>query len=181
MSRLILFSGGVESTAMLTRATKNDIVMTIRDTSPRAYITFHQNRVEEIAKLMHVKIHYTDIKIPIEREKDFVYQLWTFVPIAILWASRIPRITEVWYGLNNQEPSDMARKDFEKCVQVFKVAYPNVALKFPLRHLTKKQQWDIIPSNVQPLITSCLFNKFCGTCHKCLELKELRKAINVQN
>ena len=178
MSKLILFSGGVESTAMLTKATKDDIVMVIRDTSPKAYITYHPNRVEEIAKAFGIKLHYTDIKIPIERERNFVYQLWTFIPVALLWTSRFPRITEVWYGLNNQEPSDVAKKDFDKCLEIWKTANSNITLKFPFRHLSKQQQWKMIPKHVQPLITSCLFGKFCGICHKCIELKELKEFKN---
>jgi len=175
LSRLILFSGGVESTALLTKAKKDDIVMTIRDTSPEDYYTYHPNRVEEVAKAMNVKIQYTDIKIPIHRE-DFVYQLWTFIPISIMWASRFPSIQEVWYGLNNKEPSTLpvVQDSFDRCVKIWKVAFPNVTLKFPLRHLSKEQQWKMIPKHVQPLITTCLYNTFCGKCRKCLELKNLR-------
>lgn len=175
MFNLILFSGGVESTALLTKAKKDDIVMTIRDTSPDDHYTYHPNRIEEIAKAMNVKIHYTDLKIPIKKE-DFVYQLWTFIPISIMWASRFPSIKEVWYGLNNTEPSStpVVQDSFDRCVRMWKTTFPNVSLKFPLRHLSKEQQWQIIPKHVQPLITTCLYNTFCGNCRKCLELKKLR-------
>ena len=122
MSRLILFSGGVESTALLTKASKDDIVMTIRDTSPNHYHTYHPNRIEEVARAMKVQIQYTDIKIPIEKSKGFVYQLWTFIPIAIMWASRFPEINEIWYGLNNTEPSALAKDDFEKVKLFFFIA-----------------------------------------------------------
>ena len=174
MSRLILFSGGVESTALLTKASKDDIVMTIRDTSPNHYYTYHPSRIEEVAKAMKVQIQYTDIKIPIEKSKGFVYQLWTFIPITIMWASRFPEINEIWYGLNNTEPSALAKDDFEKCVKIWKIAFPQINLRFPLRRFSKEQQWSMIPKHIRPLITTCLNNNFCGTCRKCIELKKLR-------
>lgn len=174
MSRLILFSGGVESTALLTKASKDDIVMTIRDISPNDHYTYHPNRIEEVARAMNVQIQYTDLKIPIQKTKGFVYQLWTFVPISIMWISRFPEITEVWYGLNNTEPSTSAKNDFERCVKIWKVAFPQIDLRFPLRHLSKEQQWVMIPKHVRPLISTCLNNNFCGTCRKCVELKKLR-------
>ena len=174
MSRLILFSGGVESVAMLTKASKDDIVMTIRDTSPNHYHTYHPNRIEEVARAMKVQIQYTDIKIPIEKSKGFVHQLWTFTPIAIMWASRFPEINEIWYGLNNTEPSALAKDDFEKCIKIWKIAFPQINLRFPLRRFSKEQQWSMIPKHIRPLITTCLNNNFCGTCRKCIELKKLR-------
>ena len=174
MSRLILFSGGVESIAMLTKASKDDIVMTIRDTSLNHYHTYHPNRIEEVARAMKVQIQYTDIKIPIEKSKGFVYQLWTFIPITIMWASRFPEINEIWYGLNNTEPSALAKDDFEKCVKIWKIAFPQINLRFPLRRFSKEQQWSMIPKHIRPLITTCLNNNFCGTCRKCIELKKLR-------
>lgn len=175
MNRLILFSGGVESTAMLTKAKKDDIVMAIRDTSPDNHYTYHPNRIEEVARAMDVQIQYTDLKIPIHKE-DFVYQLWTFIPISIMWVSRFPSIKEVWYGLNNKEPSPapIVQDSFDKCVRMWKIACPDVSLKFPLRHLSKEQQWNMIPKRVQPLISNCLYNNFCGVCRKCVELKQLR-------
>jgi 7-cyano-7-deazaguanine synthase in queuosine biosynthesis len=175
MSRLILFSGGVESTALLTKASKDDIVMTIRDTSPNDHYTYHPNRIEEIARAFKVKIQYTDLKIPIMKEQ-FVYQLWTFIPIAMMWCSRFPQITEVWYGLNNREPSPapIVQESFEKCKKIWSIAFPEISLKFPLRHLSKDQQWKMIPKHIQPLISNCLNNNFCGLCRKCVELKHLR-------
>jgi len=178
LSRLILFSGGVESAALLTRASKDDIVMTIRDTSPNDHYTYHPNRIEEIARAFKVKIQYTDLKIPIQKEKNFVYQLWTFIPVAIIWTSRFPQIKEVWYGLNNTEPSESAKNDFERCIKIWSFAFPEVSLKFPLRNLSKEQQWKMIPKNIRPMITTCLYNNFCGTCRKCIELQNLRRMTN---
>ena len=149
--------------------------MTIRDTSPDDHYTYHPNRIEEVARAMGVQIQYTDLKIPIHK-KQFVYQLWTFIPVSIMWVSRFPEITEVWYGLNNTEPSNspIVQDSFDKCVKAWKTACPTIALKFPLRHLSKEQQWRMIPKHVRPLISTCLNNNFCGSCRKCVELKKLR-------
>ena len=148
--------------------------MTIRDTSPNHYYTYHPSRIEEVARAMGVQIQYTDLKIPIQKAKGFVYQLWTFIPIAIMWASRFPEINEIWYGLNNTEPSALAKDDFEKCVKIWKIAFPQINLRFPLRRFSKEQQWSMIPKHIRSLITTCLNNNFCGTCRKCVELKKLR-------
>lgn len=174
MSRLILFSGGVESTAMLTLASKSDIVTTVRDTSEKMYTTHHSDSVEAITKSFGLDLHYTDLRIPLAHERTSLYQLLTFINLAGLWVTRFPRITEVWYGITKDEPCTTMRSTFDHCVGVWNAQHPKVPLKFPLSHLSKQEIWDMIPEGIQPLVSNCIFESKCGQCRKCIELKNLR-------
>lgn len=174
MSRLILFSGGVESTAMLTLRNPQDIITTVRDTSKSIYRNYNEKAVEEIAKHLGVKIHYTDIAIPIEHKKNNLYQLLTFVHIAGLWVTRFPSIKEVWYGLKKGEPIESMRKEFDWCVDMWGHAYPNTKLSFPFKDMEKGQIWKLIPDDLKPLVINCNEVNPCHTCSKCTELQKLR-------
>lgn len=174
MSRLILFSGGVESTAMLTLANEKDIVTTIRDTSKDIYRTYNEKSVEEITKKLEITLHYTDLALPLKHRKYFHYQLLTFIHVAGLWVSRFPEIKEVWYGLSSVGPAEVAKKDFDYCVDFWKRSHPNIELVFPLQHMGKKDIWKLIPKDVQKLVINCNQKIQCNRCHKCSELRQLK-------
>ena len=62
MSRLILFSGGVESTALLTRANRFDHILTVVDESSEEMMTtFRKDSVEAILKHFNLRGHYMTI------------------------------------------------------------------------------------------------------------------------
>ena len=171
MKRLILFSGGIESTAMMVIKDEADVVITIEDESPNEMPTFKRYAVDSISKVMNFDVNYCKIQIPSERPTEhFVYQLWTFVSIASLWVNRDTSIKEVWYGLNSNEPYQPCMEQFERIVKGWEAMHPNVKLVFPLRAMTREQQWRIIPDNIKLLVRNCMFNKNCRQCRKCVEL-----------
>ena len=176
MSRLILFSGGVESTAMLTLANENDIVTTIRDTSKDMYRTYSEKAVEEITKKLEIPLHYTDIALPLKHRKDFLYQLLTFIHAAGLWVTRFPEIKEVWYGLDKDGGAGVAKKDFDYCVDFWKRSYPNIELVFPFQYMETKDIWKLIPKDIQKLVINCTHPQKiqCNDCHKCSVLRKLK-------
>lgn len=172
MSRLILFSGGVESTALLTMSKPDDVVLTIDPVFPTDLKTYDKARAEKIAACFGHRVHYAGASVP-NSALRFVHQMRAFVSICNLWVAKDQRITEVWCGRNSAEPSSELRPFIEQMMFAWSVLHPLVAFLHPLDHLTKRQQYDLIPQEVRPWVSSCIHHRFCGTCHKCLEWLQL--------
>lgn len=170
MSRLILFSGGVESTALLVQAKPGDVLLTILPTYPNDWATFRKNSSEGIAKHHGFDVRYARIDIPIEPlPYTFVHQMRSFVSVANLWVAKDKTITEVWCGRNNKEPGEVLAPFIEQMMTAWTVLHPEVPFLHPLDHLSKRQQWDMIPAAIRPLVSSCIHHRFCGVCYKCKE------------
>lgn len=186
MKRLILFSGGVESTALLTIKSTEDVVITIEDTSPGETATFNKQAVLNIAAAMQCDVKFCTVFTPYERPRTndqthWVYQLWPFLAVASTWCAKDPSITALWYG-GEYGGVDLLYDPWKKYVQLrdgWNLMHPNVPIVFPLEAYTKVEHWDMIPDHVKPLVRTCLLNvhpdkdENCGTCRKCLELKSL--------
>jgi len=171
MSRLILFSGGVESTALLTLAKSDDILLTIEPTFPNDLPSYSAPKIDAIAEYYGLKIRYCKVEIPIEPKPfRFVHQMRIFVSLANLWVAKDWAITEVWCGRNVKEPNDNLRPLIDQMMNAWNVLQPRVPFQHPLDHLSKRQQWDMIPADVKPLVSSCMYHQMCGTCRKCMEL-----------
>lgn len=187
MKRLILFSGGVESTALLTIKQETDVVITIEDTSPGETPTFNRQAVLNIAHAFNTEVQFCTIFTPYERPKTmdtkyWVYQLWPFLAVASAWCAKDPSITELWYG-GEYGGVDLLYDPWKKYVQLhdgWNIMHPTVPIVFPLEAYTKEQHWELIPDHVKPLVRTCILNvhpekdENCGKCRKCLELKMLR-------
>jgi 7-cyano-7-deazaguanine synthase in queuosine biosynthesis len=168
--RLILFSGGVESTALLTQAEADDILLTINPVYPSDLKTYDQHRAERIAAHFGHRIHYASASIPVDPLPfRSVHQMRVFVSIANLWVAKDGGITEVWCGRNSAEPSEELRPFIDQMMRAWDVLQPNVAFRHPLDHLTKRQQLELIPNAVRPHLSSCIHHRWCGICKKCLE------------
>ena len=182
MKRLILFSGGVESTALLLRRNDDDIVVTVEDTSPRADMSFHPGAVKNIAAALNVDVRMCQIFTPIPRPKKiWHYQLWMILPVVSLCVTKDPSICEVWYGVNASEYSGMytADKKYTQLETAWNILHPGVPIVFAMVEMTKAEIWNTIPNHIRPLVRTCIKNTHpdkdinCGTCRKCLELKML--------
>lgn len=170
MSRLILFSGGVESTALLTIAKPDDVLLVIKPAYPNDLQTYRQESVEKIATYFGHPLHWAQASIPIEPlPYSFVHQMRVFVSICNLWVAKDLNITEVWCGRNVMEPSRKIAPFIAQMMAAWVVLHPEVPFLHPLDHLSKHEQWDLIPKEVRPLISSCIHHRMCGTCFKCLE------------
>lgn len=175
MKRLILFSGGVESTAMLTMADAAvDQVLTVSPTFPAGIRTFNENSVYEITGHYGFKPAFAQISLPVEpMPYNFVHQLHTFFSISHLWCEKDQSITEVWYGLNCTDLKPHNEPVYKKISTAWNFLHPEVKFNFPLSAYSKQEQWDMIDDLVKPLVNTCVTHNNCGMCSKCKEFQEL--------
>ena len=186
MSRLILFSGGVESTALLTQSKPDDLLLTIEPTYPNDRPSFDPVKADQLASYYGLKVHYCKVNIPIEPKPfRFVHQMRIFVSLANLWVAKSSEITEVWCGRNSKEPSEGITPFINQMMAAWNVLQPRVPFLHPLDHLSKRAQWEMIPADLKPLVSSCMYHRMCGTCRKCMELvclsENLPRVISADN
>lgn len=167
--KLILFSGGVESTALLTKASPEDIALVIEPTFTTELPTYRRGVVETLAKRFGVKLAYARAQIPDLGGSDFVHQMTTFISIASIAVTRNSKISEVWCGRNSLEPAEGIRDYIQRNMRAWQLLHPQVPFLHSLDHLTKQEQWNLIPEDVKPLVSSCIHHNFCGSCYKCKE------------
>ena len=102
MSRLIFFSGGVESTALLCHAGPNDTVITMNHWYPHEVKTYDHTTVEKNAAHFGFRINYVDIKIPtLPGLYGRDHQIASFISVAHLWVAKDKSIKEIWSGRFN--------------------------------------------------------------------------------
>lgn len=172
--RLIFFSGGVESTALLPFANYNDILLTVDILVDNNIChSINKTNCEKIAYSFGFDLTHVCVNIPKTIKVDrFIHQINIFNGIAHNMCCADSTITHVWHGLNNLEPKSHAIDDYNKCITSWKVLQPNVYLEFPLGKYTKQQQWDSIPWDIKHLVSSCVTHNNCGICKKCIEVKD---------
>ena len=163
MTRAILFSGGVESVAALTLADKGDVLLVMQP-SHATDRRFLAHKALPIAAHFGFQVQYLNApgSVPCQ-------QFWTLVALAMVWVAAHSETTEVWWGMNDKDVGDGQSEEFSRAMAAWSAAHPDVPLRGPLRHLTKSEQWALIPEAVRPLVHTCTQAVACGACHKCKE------------
>ena len=178
--RLILFSGGVESTALLTIAEKQDILL-LSDLPFAKYQTgYDKSKCEQIADYFGNRIIFYECCMPDDGDK-WQHQIHWLMTAAHLYVNSRNDITEVWHGRSldeNRKMSSQKIDTYARHEEAWRILNPKIKLFKPLEFLSKKQQWNLIPDEVKPLVNSCIYANNCGTCHKC---KEFKTQIGVDN
>ena len=196
---LVAFSGGVESTAVL-----HHMVQTHGASNVRAlYVCKREdeNNIVGIDKLYRAEKLYTKLIAQhygvtlTTVERDFVDgtssipryspHLWSQEALALCLIDR--DFTELASGLHaGEQPAGHALLIQDYFLKVMEHEGLNVQRTRPLSHLTKKQQWDMLPEQVKTMVWYCVnyqsrqvingqttsFTR-CGTCAKCQEFDTL--------
>lgn len=162
---LILFSGGVESTALLTKVSSEDLIVTIKPPYVNSLETYSQHG-NQILKYYGLDRRYVSLDIP--SKSVFVHQLKYFIPIAAIIWQTIP-FKEIWIGRNVEDKTAQVLELVDNLQLALNYFAPGVLINHPLDYLTKQEQWDIIPKELKPLVVSCIYKNNCGRCFKCKE------------
>lgn len=169
--RLIFFSGGVESTYMLTQAGYNDTIVIVDTNIFLSPIppTFHPTNAEKIVKSFGYDPIYFSSKIK-QSSREFIHQYHVFLAAANFFCLGDTEISEVWTGLNKDM---LVHESWSKILNAFHILHPTVSWVAPFDHMTKLEQWNKIPEDIKPLVSTCIYHTNCGTCTKCQEFQEL--------
>lgn len=166
---LILFSGGVESTALLSKVSSNDLIITIKQPYINSLETYSEQGTK-ILKYYALERHFVSVNMP--SNPRFVHQLKYFIPIAILIWQTVP-FKEIWIGRNVEDKTQEVLELVDTLQTGLNSFAPGVLINHPLDYLTKQQQWDIIPEQLRPLVVSCVYKNECKRCYKCKEKSSL--------
>ena len=182
---VVAFSGGVESTALMAWAkAKGEKVVAfnfaISLSEPpygpiEEWLATQRVNAREIAAAMDVPLMEIDLlmtnmgTIRNERpEYKYSFQRWYIAFFLGMMTVYNPHIQNLYYGLNNEDTTAVSPEMRAAMEGFMAMMVGDNRLRTPLSHMTKAQQWEIIPDNVKPLVLTC-FNKVCGTCFKCQE------------
>jgi 7-cyano-7-deazaguanine synthase in queuosine biosynthesis len=173
MRRLILFSGGVESTALLTIANSNDILL-ICDIPRKDFGGgLDWEKCRRIAR--HFGNETVEFKFPTKIEgKQWMHQINWFIFASHMIAESRGDISEVWWGIRYDDGINLPERKpiFEKCMTAWKILQPTIDFISPLEASSKTDQWKIIPNEIKRYVNWCNTNNNCGVCRKCLEFKK---------
>lgn len=177
MRRLILFSGGVESTALLTLADKKDLLLTCEIPFKGIPGCLDYTKCRAIASMFGNSL--IEFKFPIQiQERQWLHQINWFIFACHLVAESRGDISEVWWGMHHDESHKVKnysidrRRALEKCMTAWSVLQPTIKFSIPLEFESKDKQWQRIPDDVKKYVNWCSFNNDCGKCAKCLEFKK---------
>ncbi|SVC73075.1 uncharacterized protein METZ01_LOCUS325929 [marine metagenome] len=200
----VLFSGGIESVALLHWLVEHENYDPIAVHSVFEHPVCSSRKLN--ANIEQITDHY---KVPLLIHKQSAYQFdfgetteyfhsakhWILAACSV--ATRYPNVKNYFYGANSgiwrygEEPSDFHYHDrtwefyliFEHYATMMHGRDHGQKIYPPLSGLTKRAQWDSLPENIQELTQSCgkpmAFDgkSPCGKCSKCLEYQSMRGGI----
>lgn len=178
---VLAFSGGVESTALMThlkRSGEKFVAFNLAISLPKppygpieVWMAKQRVTARQIAAGMGVPLMEIDIQMTnlntIRREQP-AYERGTLQRWYIRWYLALlsaynPEVKNLYYGFNKDDHG--ASADVEAMLGLM---VGDSKFLSPLATLSKREQWDMISEEVQPLVLTC-HNKVCGTCFKCKE------------
>lgn len=167
---IVLLSSGCESTALLCWHVKqqNDVIAVHYENSLHACA--ETSRCKEICR--YLKVPLDIIPVALDLQVGAVVDSGVWAPYSAIYAAHY-RIEKVHYGLHKTCPNldrvENIHKTFDMVSNL--TLNKNVELSAPLVHLTKKEQYEIIPEDLKSNVVYCWRNrgKPCGYCGKCKE------------
>lgn len=192
--RLILFSGGVESTALCTLANEGDILLVSDRVNSTEGGIWHESSAHAIANYFNLEIQRFTMSGP--KGNRWAHQWHHLFSVAHIVVSRNSGFTEVWYGANSdfssQQQQILETSVRQQHQRAWQILHPDVALRCPLEQLSKRQQWNLIPDAAKSMVVTCtqIFHytdkhastptvsfenhviKGCGRCEKCREFEK---------
>lgn len=186
---IIPFSGGVESTATLLWALEKGEVPYVFHLVTNGYWESQLKSTKKIAEELGIKVNYimVDWKDVYSDYDSTIKHYGQEPPNNLYWLhwtqiiqTYNPFIKKVFIGFNGglkklgDNSSDYKPEQYHKTVKLLE-ELSGAEYKTPLEHLTKLQQWNMIPKKIQDMTVSCISPKDypCGKCFKCVEREKM--------
>jgi 7-cyano-7-deazaguanine synthase in queuosine biosynthesis len=172
MANLILFSGGIDSAAIVAHlASADDTLLYVH--SPRGANPQFSNPAVHAAKAFGRPL----FEMQADEAFGGEHQIHWLLEAADRQL-RVKNYTNVWYGLFSGELSGNQKvASYAKAVSWFAGRNPSVSVSWPLYHLTKAQCVKLIPPHVFAHLSSCRYAANCQQCFKCMELNAAVKLL----
>jgi 7-cyano-7-deazaguanine synthase in queuosine biosynthesis len=182
---VLAFSGGVESTALMAHLKgtgEKFVAFNFALSLPEppygpieVWLATQRINARLIAEKMDVPMMEIDLQMTnlgtIRNEAPeykYSFQRWYISFFLGMLTVYNPQVKNLYYGLNNEDTTAVNPQMRGQMETFMGVMTGDNRLQTPLSHLTKAQQWEIIPDDVKPLVLTC-FGGVCGTCFKCKE------------
>lgn len=181
---LLMFSGGLDSTGVFWELLKTNEILHVH----HLHLKNVENRTEAENKAVNNILEY------MRKIKDFTYSeskheyesyngkfIWdcdimSFMAGFICDAK--PSIKNVAIGLTKTDISSSVNARIEKANKIFS-AFCKATKIYPVKHLTKKEVWDLLPDDLRQLTWSCRTPIYkdneiipCNRCKTCFEMKK---------
>lgn len=178
MSRLILFSGGVESTALLSIAGNADYLLTVVMESEWYAPSIDLDKNKKLAGMSGLNSIRVKMNYPVLEGLRFVHQVQHFLGVCNVLVQAYG-FTEVWMGLNSTEPPAHSKASYDRAFAAWEKLCPDVPFIVPFGHMTKAEQWRLIPKEMREFVVSCAVHQTLENgCKKCMERKEAEDESN---
>lgn len=181
----LAFSGGVESTALmawLKAKGEKFVAFNLMVSLPNppfgpieVWLAKQRVNAKIIAEKMDVPLIELDIQMtnlgtvrPEPPTGAYSFQRWYISWYFGMLATYNPGIKNMYYGVNNKDTSARDPEMRKRVADMILLMSGEDRLRTPLIHMSKAEQWALIPDDIQPLVLTC-YNNVCGECFKCQE------------
>lgn len=187
----ILFSGGVESTALIMHAFNEGYSPFCISAKMDPNHRMHEHNLTSICDKLEVPLEVLDLRGVIIDGFGWPKSQHPWWGIAgSIAAVSMPNLTYMWVGANsglrrvNDDGYDASltyAPSIETINQASRIVKGRLATLMPLSRLTKVEQYEMIPDDVKPHLVTCEKMKSiehlgltsCGICKKCIELQAI--------
>jgi 3'-phosphoadenosine 5'-phosphosulfate sulfotransferase (PAPS reductase)/FAD synthetase len=198
MEGVVMFSGGVESVALLNWLKKrNENVVALHSIfpNPESQANKLRENVVEICNLLKTPLiiheHPTYSPNPYFGEsEDYFHSSKHWILACCTAALKYPQVKKFYWGVNSGilEYGDGGDYHFLPRAWEFQIAFEffgrimngldhDQKMYPPLSGWTKKKMWESIPDNIKPLVVSCSYPtddlQPCNVCYKCKEYQSM--------
>lgn len=192
---IIPWSGGTESTAVVYDCVKRGLKPLCFHVELGIHWQQQVDAVTEMAKILDVElrfIEYFNSDPYVDREETTkhwmdmwgancppMFHIWTNIAQLVNLCN--PHIHKIYYGYNGgvrSRDDGLGDKHTEWVEDHFRSIERNLAhlnipteMSAPLGHMSKLEQWQSIPEDLQKLVHTCVdaSHRHCGQCTKCRE------------
>lgn len=200
---IIPWSGGVESTALVCDCIRRGMRPYCFHLVMNGHWKKQVEAVKNMSEVLNVKLDIVDYNnstrsLDSTVTKEHYGSMWQSgaPPMFFFWTNVAhliqidnPQINRIYYGYNGgiidredgmgDKHTDWVDKHFRHIEDVCAMLNIETKMSAPLGHMSKVEQWQLIPDNIKPLVHTCVdpAQRHCGKCMKCKEMEYMKSVL----